>query len=128
MIRRRRSPTPSTRPKSSPRTTTIAADALAAPGYWLSRLLFLRALALIYLVAFLVAANQFRPLLGERGMLPIPRFVSRVPFRRSPSLFHFHYSDRFFAGVAWAGGLLSAGLLAGLADVPWLPLGVAMGL
>ena len=37
-------------------------------GYWYSRFLFERALALIYLVAFLAAANQFVPLLGERGL------------------------------------------------------------
>ena len=45
------------------------------------------ALAGIYLVAFLVAVNQFVPLLGERGLLPVRRFVSEVPFRASPSLF-----------------------------------------
>ena len=88
----------------------------SAPDYWLSRLVFLRALAVIYVIAFLVAANQFRPLLGERGILPIPRFVRAVPFRRSPSLFHFHYSDRFFATVAWTGVALSTALLAGAAD------------
>ncbi|MEU7057314.1 lipase maturation factor family protein [Streptomyces sp. NPDC046197] len=85
-----------------------------APDYWLSRLVFQRALAAVYLVAFLTAALQFRALLGERGMLPIPRFVARVPFKRAPSLFHLHYSDRFFAGCAWAGCAVSAALLAGL--------------
>lgn len=91
-----------------------------APEYWLSRLVFQRALAAVYLVAFLTAALQFRALLGERGMLPIPRFVERVPFRRAPSLFHLHYSDRFFAAVAWTGCAVSAALLAGLDS--WLPL------
>jgi hypothetical protein len=56
-----------------------------ADDYWLSRLLFQRGLAAIYLVAFLVAVNQFRALLGSDGILPIPRFVARVPFRRSPA-------------------------------------------
>ncbi|WP_217552756.1 lipase maturation factor family protein [Streptomyces sp. GbtcB6] len=88
-------------------------DWFTAPGYWLSRLVFQRALAGVYLVAFLAAALQFRALLGERGMLPIPRFVARAPFRRAPSLFHLHYSDRFFAGCAWAGCAVSAALLAG---------------
>jgi hypothetical protein len=45
-------------------------DWLAAPDYWLTRFVFERALAVIYLVAFLVTVNQFRPLLGERGLLP----------------------------------------------------------
>ncbi|MFF0837554.1 MULTISPECIES: lipase maturation factor family protein [unclassified Streptomyces] len=88
-------------------------DWFTAPDYWLSRLVLQRALAGLYLVAFLVAALQFRALLGERGMLPVPRFTARVPFRRAPSLFHLHYSDRFFAAAAWAGCAVSAALLAG---------------
>ncbi|BBC38368.1 Membrane protein [Streptomyces graminofaciens] len=85
-----------------------------APDYWLSRLLFQRALAVVYLVAFLGAALQFRALIGERGMLPVPRYVERVPLRYAPGVFHLHYSDRFFAGWAWAGCAVSAALLAGL--------------
>ncbi|MBL1103814.1 lipase maturation factor family protein [Streptomyces sp. 5-8] len=88
-------------------------DWFTAPGDWLSRLVFQRALAAVYLVAFLTAALQFRALLGERGMLPIPRFTARVRFRRAPSLFQLHYSDRFFAACAWAGCAASAALLAG---------------
>lgn len=87
-----------------------------APGYWLSRFVFQRSLAVVYLIAFVVSANQFRPLIGERGILPIPRFTRAVPFRRSPSLFHFHYSDRFFAAVTWLGIGLSVAALAGLTD------------
>ncbi|WP_318200086.1 lipase maturation factor family protein [Streptomyces sp. SCL15-4] len=95
-------------------------DWFTAPDYWLSRLVLQRALAAVYLVAFLSAVLQFRALLGERGMLPVPRFTARVPCRRAPSLFQLHYSDRFFAGCAWAGCAVSAALLAG-AD-SWLPL------
>ncbi|MBW3579616.1 MAG: lipase maturation factor family protein [Actinobacteria bacterium] len=91
-------------------------DWFDAPGYWLARLVFQRGLAAIYVVAFLVAVNQFRPLLGERGLLPTPSFLAAVPFRRAPSLFHLHYSDRFFAAVGWAGVALAAGALVGLAD------------
>ncbi|GGO90720.1 lipase maturation factor family protein [Wenjunlia tyrosinilytica] len=99
-------------------------DWFTASGYWLSRLVLQRALAALYLVAFLVAANQFRALLGERGILPIPRFLERTPFRRSPSVFHLHYSDRFFAAVAWTGALLSAAVVAGAADA--VPLWASM--
>lgn len=88
-----------------------------APDYWLSRLAFQRGLAAIYLIGFLVAANQFRALLGTNGLLPIPRYVARVPMRHSPSLFHLRYSDRFFALVAWSGAALAAATVAGLADV-----------
>ncbi|MFD7708706.1 lipase maturation factor family protein [Streptomyces sp. NPDC059785] len=95
-----------------------------APEYWLSRLVFQRALACVYLVAFLTAALQFRALIGERGMLPVPRFTERVPFRRAPSLFHHRYSDRLFALVAWTGCAVSAALIAGLDSL--LPLWAAM--
>lgn len=89
-------------------------DWFTASDYWLSRLVFQRALAAVYLVAFLTAASQFRALIGQRGMLPVPGFVERVPFRRAPSVFQLHYSDRFFALCAWAGCAVSAALLAGL--------------
>lgn len=88
----------------------------AAPEYWASRLVFQRLLAAIYLVAFLVALNQFRALIGERGLLPVPRFLAQVSFRESPSLFHLRYSDRLFAVIAGTGAVVSAVLLAGLAD------------
>jgi hypothetical protein len=73
-------------------------------------------MAVLYLIAFLVAANQFRPLLGSRGILPIPYFVRAVRFRRTPSLFHLHYSDRFFAGVAWTGVAIAALAFSGAID------------
>ena len=89
-------------------------DWLQAADLQLGRLLFERALGAIYLIAFLVAANQFPALLGERGLLPAPRFLAAVPFRRAPSLFHLRYSDRVFAAVAWAGVVLAAAVVAGI--------------
>ena len=89
---------------------------LSDPGYWASRLVFTRGLALVYLIGFLSALLQFRPLIGTGGMLPVPRFLARSSFRCSPSLFHLHWSDRFFAAVCWAGLLLSAAALAGLVE------------
>ncbi|MEU0721208.1 lipase maturation factor family protein [Streptomyces lavendulocolor] len=92
--------------------------------YWLSRLVFQRALAGVYLVAFLGAALQFRALIGERGMLPVPAYLRRVPPRVAPSVFHLHYSDRFFALCAWAGAVLALALVAGAGDA--VPLAVSM--
>jgi Lipase maturation factor len=89
---------------------------LSDPGYWTSRLVFTRGLALVYLVAFLSALRQFRPLIGTAGMLPVPRFLGRTSFRRSPSLFHLGWSDGLFAGCCWAGVLLSAAALGGLVE------------
>jgi lipase maturation factor len=86
-------------------------DGLA--GFWYTRFTFERGLALIYLVAFLVAANQFVPLLGEHGLLPVPRFVRQVPFPASPSLFYLLPTDRAFGAAAWAGVALSILALVG---------------
>src|SRR5919198_3898844 len=99
-------------------------DWLAAPDYWLTRLVFQRALAAIYAIAFLVAINQFRPLLGERGLLPVPEYVRAVPFARSPSLFHLRYSDRLLLAVAWSGLALAIGAVVGLPDLVPGPLAV----
>jgi hypothetical protein len=98
----------------------------SAPGYGLSVVVFERALAVIYLVAFLAAARQNRALLGEHGMQPIRRYVQAVPFRRSPSLFFWRSSDAWLLGSAWAGAAVSAGLLVGAGDL--LPRGACMAL
>src|SRR5437868_15227943 len=97
---------------------------LAAPDYWLARSLFQRGLGAIYLLAFLVTLDQFRPLLGERGLLPTPDFIRAVPFRRSPSLFYIRYSDRVLVAVAVIGTVLAGGIVLGVPDL--LPLALAM--
>src|SRR5207249_8754965 len=97
-------------------------DWLQAPDYWLARLVIERALGVIYTVAFLVAVNQFRPLLGEKGLLPVPAFLGRVSFLQAPSLFHLGYSDRRLSAVAWTGVALSLAVVVGLPDIapPWI--------
>ncbi|TDC71755.1 lipase maturation factor family protein, partial [Streptomyces hainanensis] len=56
-------------------------DWIAAPDYWLSRLVVQRGLALIYLLAFLSAIREFPALAGERGLTPAPAFLRAVPSR-----------------------------------------------
>ncbi|KMO73931.1 hypothetical protein BST22_19020 [Mycolicibacterium chubuense] len=104
-------------------TETVHADWFAAPGYWLAREVLQRGVAAVYLIAFIGAGRQFRALLGCDGLLPIPHFVTRVPFRIAPSIFHLHYSDRFFAAVCWAGAALAGAIVAGADDA--VPLWVA---
>ena len=81
---------------------------LWAEHYWLGRFVLQRGIALVYLIAFLVALKQFRPLLGERGLLPAPRFLARTTFRHAPSVFHVRYSDRLLVIVCWSGIILAA--------------------
>jgi len=95
---------------------------LEAPDYWLARLVIERGIGAIYVIAFLVALKQFTPLLGERGLLPVPQFVAYVPFRASPSLFHPRYSDRLLRACAWTGLALGLLVVAGVPDGWPLPL------
>ena len=89
---------------------------VAADDYSIAHLLVTRGVALIYVCAFANALNQFPALLGENGLLPVPRFVARVPFWKAPSLFHRYYSDRLLRVVAWIGIVVSGAALAGLLD------------
>ncbi|HEY9368118.1 lipase maturation factor family protein [Streptomyces sp.] len=97
-----------------------------APDYWLSRIVFQRGLAALYLVAFLSAALQFRALIGERGMLPVPEFLRRAPARGTPTLFRLRYSDGLFAACAWTGAAVALALVAGAGDA--VPLAASMAL
>jgi hypothetical protein len=90
-----------------------------AESYWLVRFVFQRGLALIYLVAFLVAATQFRPLAGEDGLLPLEEYVERASFAERPSLFYYVPDDRVVGLAAWTGVALA--LLALFAGPYWLP-------
>lgn len=89
---------------------------LRAEHDWLTRLALERGLALVYLIAFINAVNQFKPLLGERGLLPVRLFARGVSFGEDPSLFIFFHSDRAFSIAAWAGVAISSLLLAGIAQ------------
>ena len=99
-------------------------DWLDADGYTIGRLLVTRGLAALYAVAFLAALLQFRALIGERGILPAPRFLALTSFRQSPSLFHWRYSDGLFTAVAVVGFGLAVVTVLGVTEQ--LPLVVCM--
>jgi hypothetical protein len=87
-----------------------------ATEFWLSRLCFQRSLGSIYLIAFLIAANQFIPLLGARGLQPVRLFVQHIPFRRAPSLFYINCSDQFITATIWCGIALSIFTISGFSE------------
>ena len=95
-----------------------------AGDYDFARQVLQRGISACFLLAFVSAINQFPALLGEHGLAPVPRFVARIRFRQSPSVFHWHYSDRMLLGIAWLGTVLAASLVAGLPQLgpPWLPM------
>jgi len=90
--------------------------------FWLTRLVYQRGLALILLIAFLNAVFEFKPLLGEHGLLPVPLFTKAVSIHESPSLFFFFPNDTAFTIAAWLGVALALTALLGIADryTTWL--------
>lgn len=84
---------------------------LRRPGYRTSADLFLRALAVIYLIAFLSFWVQAHGLIGTRGILPIDESIRLAAERghplRFPTLFWFNQSDAFIHGLCGAGTLLA---------------------
>ena len=83
---------------------------------WIDRLLIQRGMAAVYLVAFLAVVNQFRPLLGEHGLLPVPEYLEHMSWRNAPSIFHWRYSDRLLDLVAWTGIVISVLALLGVTE------------
>lgn len=94
--------------------------------FQLTRLMLQRGLGAIYFIAFANVALQFRPLLGERGLLPVPAYLQRVKFAEAPSVFHLHYSDRAASLVGWLGVALAALAVTGVSDGGPLWLSIAV--
>lgn len=87
------------------------------PRYWLTRVVFLRSLALLYLNAFLILLNQGKPLFGTQGLLPFDQFLKQLGGGFSstwqawvglPTLFWLQPSNSFFDFLTWTGLALSA--------------------
>jgi len=95
-----------------------------AEDHELSRLVLQRGVAAVYLIAFVAVLRQFRPLLGERGLLPVPAYLERAGSRAGPTLFRWRYTDRLLSAVGWAGLLVALALVLGLpqSGPPWLPM------
>lgn len=92
-------------------------ESLYSDSYWFARFIIQRGVGISYLIAFLVALNQFKPLVGENGLYPVRRFLNKIPFKKSPSIFYWKYSDSFFTLVAWTGVILSLLAVFGISDM-----------
>lgn len=97
----------------------------AGKDYQLTRFVILRFLGFIYAIAFLVAANQLVPLIGEHGLTPVSHYLERLQshfgsrtsaISEIPTLFWFGHSDQTLLIVAWIGFGLSVVVLAGYAN------------
>ena len=102
----------------------------APERWWLTRDVFLRALALLYVLAFLAFAFQFKPLVGANGLLPAARYLEVVRenlpgglsrFWAAPTAFWLSSSDLALAAAAWVGAALSLAAAAGATNaLLWL--------
>jgi predicted DCC family thiol-disulfide oxidoreductase YuxK len=103
-----------------------------APTHFLVRWLFLRALGLVYLAAFLSLWNQINGLIGHNGILPADRFMSAVSrqcdvqgiglerYHLLPTLCWCNTSNTFLDFQCAAGTVLAILLIIGLAPAPSL--------
>src|ERR1700757_2344650 len=94
-------------------------------SYWLTRFVILRLLGFVYAVAFLVAANQLVPLVGEHGLTPATNFLNAIQTQlgsrsagilRVPTLFWFGTSDSALTIFSWLGFALLLVVLCGYAN------------
>ena len=90
---------------------------MSAPEYWLGRPVLERGIAVVYVIAFIAAARQFPR--ADRGARAAPRAALSRPaiLPAGAKYLLAHYSDHFFAIVAWFGVVLSAAMAVGFADV-----------
>ncbi len=95
--------------------------------YELSRRLFLRALGVVYLIAFASLAVQIIGLVGKNGITPIADYLPRVQaalgtdsYRSFPTLCWFNESDQFIQFLCWGGVGLASLLILGITPLPVL--------
>lgn len=106
-------------------------DGFAAVDFEFARQVLQRGIAALFVVAFVSTLNQFRPLLGERGLLPAPELLgwaaSSASRRRllRPTLFRLvRYTDRRLVALCVAGIVVAAALVCGIPQLgpPWVPM------
>jgi hypothetical protein len=97
---------------------------IVPPRFLLSRWLFLRLLAVVYLIAFASLAPQLPGLVGDNGLLPAGElldaareFFGADAYRLYPTLAWLNASDLFIQTLCWAGVLVAGTAIAGLAPV-----------
>jgi lipase maturation factor 1 len=99
----------------------------AAAHYSVGAWLFLRAIGLIYVIAFASLALQIDGLAGRQGILPAREFLAEVRrqfgrsrFRAVPTLCWLNDSDPFLRFLCWGGAAAGVLVLTGVATLPAL--------
>jgi hypothetical protein len=106
-------------------------DGFSAVDFEFARQVLQRGIAALYLIAFVSTLNQFRPLLGERGLLPAPELLdwARSSKRASrllrPTLFRWvRYTDGRLVALCVSGIVVAGALVCGIPQLgpPWVPM------
>lgn len=106
-------------------------DGFAAVDYGFAREVLQRGIAVLFAVAFLSTLNQFRALLGERGLLPAPDLLAWVASSRARRrMLHLtvftriRYTDRRLVVLCAIGIVIALALVAGIPQLgpPWMPM------
>ncbi len=106
-------------------------DGFAAVDFEFAREVLQRGIAALFVVAFVSTLNQFRPLLGEHGLLPAPELLDwarsspRARRMLRPTLFlYVRYTDRRLVALCVAGIVVAGALVAGIPQLgpPWVPM------
>ena len=106
-------------------------DGFAAVDFEFARQVLQRGIAVLFIVAFISTLNQFRPLLGERGLLPATELLewARTSERAAgllrPTLFRLvRYTDRRLVALCIVGIAIASTLVLGIPQLgpPWVPM------
>ncbi|QOV91474.1 lipase maturation factor family protein [Humisphaera borealis] len=96
-------------------------------SFRLSRQIFLRGLALVYLSAFLSMASQADGLIGRQGLLPVHEFLASRPADkpaslawRYPTLLWVDHSDATIDAICLGGAMAATLVALGLLQAPML--------
>ncbi len=105
-------------------TRVLWGKGVARPTYFVTRDIFIRALGIVYLIAFISLWTQIDGLMGERGILPAREFFSAVraeygshALAALPSLCWLSASNASLHAFCAAGAIASALVVFGLAPV-----------
>lgn len=106
-------------------------DGFAAVDFGFAREVLQRGIAGLYVIAFLSSLNQFRPLLGENGLLPAPELLAWAGSSKSrgrmlrPTIFRrVAYTDRRLVALCAGGIVVATALVIGIPQLapPWVPM------
>jgi lipase maturation factor 1 len=95
-------------------TRALWGSRVEPPSYIIASSLFARAIALIYLIAFVSFGRQVRGLIGAQGIQPVTEFFSEVVrqfgsngFWQVPSIFWWIHSEFGLESIVWGGAVIA---------------------